>query len=44
MTALNYVVIVGLVVYVGYLFKQIAGNTRNFFLAARCLARGDPLH
>lgn len=40
MTALDYLVIgvfFGLVVYFGYLFKQVAGNTRNFFLAGRSL-------
>lgn len=40
MSALDYVVIAvffALVVYFGYLFKQVAGNTRNFFLAGRSL-------
>lgn len=40
MDTLDYVIIgvfFALVVYVGYLFKQVAGNTRGFFLAGRSL-------
>jgi uncharacterized sodium:solute symporter family permease YidK len=38
--ALDYIVIgvfFALVIYFGYLFKQVAGNTRGFFLAGRSL-------
>lgn len=40
MSALDYIVIgvfFALVIYFGYLFKQVAGNTRGFFLAGRSL-------
>ena len=40
MSTLDYVVIAAfflLIVYFGYLFKQVSGNTRGFFLAGRSL-------